>query len=174
MPNRDSGPKEPDAAPRSFRDEVRPADREVVRAIVAATGFFTPAEVEVAVELVDDRLRAGPASGYHFIFAEEHGTARGYACYGPIACTQGSYDLYWIAVEPSRRGKGLGKALLVEAERRIRAMGGRRVYIETSNRAQYGSTRGFYQRCGYHPETILKDFYSPGDDKVTYVKVLED
>ena len=51
-------------------------------------------------------------------------------------------------------------------------MGGRRVYIETSNRAQYGSTRGFYQRGGYHPEAILKDFYAPGDDKVTYVKVL--
>jgi len=172
MPNVDSRGEEPGAAPRSFRDEVRPADREIVRAIVAATGFFTPAEVEVAVELVGDRLREGPASGYHFLFAEEQGTTRGYVCYGPIPCTQASYDLYWIAVEPSRRGKGLGKALLVEAERRIRAMGGRRVYIETSNRAQYGSTRGFYQRCGYHPEAILKDFYAPGDDKVTYVKIL--
>ena len=172
MANVDSRGEEPGPAPRAIRDEVRPADREIVRAIVAATGFFTPAEVEVAVELVEDRLREGPASGYHFVFAEEHGTTRGYVCYGPIACTQASYDLYWIAVEPSRRGKGLGKALLGEAERRIRAMGGRRVYIETSNRAQYASTRGFYQRCGYRPEAILTDFYAPGDDRVTYVKVL--
>ena len=33
----------------------------------------------------------------------------GYVCYGPIACTVGSFDLYWIAVDRRRaRGRGSG------------------------------------------------------------------
>ena len=47
----------------------------------------------------------------------------GYACYGPIAVTIGSYDLYWIAVDQSCQGKGLGKVLLAEAERLIGGKG---------------------------------------------------
>jgi len=47
------------------------------------------------------------------------------------------------------------------------------VYIETSNRHHYAPTRGFYLRCGYTQEALLKDFYASGDDKVIYVKKLE-
>ena len=156
----------------SFREEVTPADREVVRAIVESTGFFHPHEVEIAVELVDERLQKGPASGYHFLFAERDGVVHGYACYGLIGCTQASHDLYWLVVEGSHRGQGLGRLLLAEAEERIRHSGGQRVYAETSNRSHYAPTRKFYERSGYHLEAVLKDFYAPGDDKAICVKVL--
>ena len=33
----------------------------------------------------------------------------GYACYGPIACTVASYDLYWIAVDPQFQRHGIGQ-----------------------------------------------------------------
>ncbi len=158
----------------SFRHELRADDREVVRAIVASTGFFHAPEVEVAVELVDERLAKGPASGYHFVFAEEDGVPLGYACYGPIACTAASYDLFWIAVEQSKRGQGLGRVLLEQAEKQIRAMGGHRVYIETSNRDLYLPTRRFYERCDYALEAVLQDFYGPGDGKAIFVKALRD
>ena len=157
----------------AFRFEVRPDDRETVRAIVASTGFFSPVEVEVAVELVEERLAKGPASGYHFVFAERGGRTLGYACYGPIALTAASYDLFWIAVDRAFQGKKIGKILLAKSEELILAAGGRQVYIETSNRGQYASTRGFYLRCGYREAAVLKDFYDIGDDKVVYEKVLE-
>ena len=104
--------------------------------------------------------------------AEEEGRLSGYVCYGPIACTVSSFDLYWIAVDPGLQGRGLGKALLSEAERCIQEMGGNRVYVETSSRDQYKDTRVFYERCGYKKASILEDFYAPGDSKVTYMKVL--
>ena len=50
--------------------------------------------------------------------------------------------------------------------------GGRRVYIETSSKAIYRDTRVFYERRGYRAEATLKEFYSPGDHKVIYVKTL--
>lgn len=159
--------------PISFRYEVSPADRELVREIVASTGFFSDEEVAVAFELVDERLAKGPASGYHFVFAERNGHVLGYTCYGPIALTAASYDLFWIAVNKAHQGQSIGKILLERSEQLIRAEGGRQVYIETSNRGQYASTRGFYLRCGYREAAVLKDFYNMGDDKVIYEKVLE-
>jgi len=170
-----------------FRRHVVPSDAEAVRRIVESTGFFYPHECDVAVELVEERLAKGEASGYYFVFAEKGGEqasklshgqgahAAGpiaYACYGPVACTTGSYDLFWIAVHRDHQRSGLGRRLLDESERLIKAAGGRRVYIETSNRPQYGSTRAFYERCGYACEAVLKEFYGPGDDKVIFVKAL--
>lgn len=156
-----------------FRNDVLPADRDAVARIVAATGFFRDDEIAVAVELVDERLAKGEASGYHFVFAEVDGVVAGYACYGAIACTIWSYDLYWIAVDPAYQGHGLGRSLLDESERRIRERGGRRVYIETSGKPQYLPTRGFYERCGYRIEAELAEFYGPNDPKIVYVKALE-
>jgi D-alanine-D-alanine ligase len=161
---------QPTNPPWTLRYDAVEDDRVQVHRIVEATGFFSPAEVDVAVELVDERLRRGDASGYYFVFAERDGTAAGYACYGPIAGTTASFDLFWIAVHPRWQGAGLGRLLLAESERLIARAGGRRVYIETSQRAQYVPTRSFYERGGYSLEAILKDFYAPGDDKAIFVK----
>lgn len=156
----------------TLRFNVRPGDVADVRRIVESTGFFYPAEVDVAVELVEERLRRGDASGYFFVFAERDGRTIGYTCYGPIACTQASYDLYWIVVDAAERGHGLGRDLLKVTEALIAERGGQRVYAETSGRDQYVSTRAFYDRCGYDAEAVQKEFYGPGDDKVMYVKVV--
>jgi D-alanine-D-alanine ligase len=157
-----------------LRFEPIPDDRENVRRLVESTGVFSPVEIGVAVELVDDRLKQGPKSDYHFAFAELDSRTVGYTCYGPIALTVASFDLYWIAVDKALQGRSIGRLLLGRTEELILAGGGRKVYIETSNRGQYAPTRGFYLRCGYVQEALLKDFYSPGDDKVIYAKSLPD
>ena len=160
----------PDTIP-AFRSRVIRSDRDAVRRIVEETGFFRPDEVRVAIELVEEALMKGETAGYHFIFAEFASAVAGYACYGPIPCTLGSYDLYWIAVEPRRQGQGIGRQLLCEAERQIRQRGGRHIYIETSGRPQYASTRAFYKKCGYDVAAELTDFYDHDDHKIIWRKV---
>ena len=167
-----NNPRDPASLDLHLRYEVTPADRDAVRELCASTGFFYPKETDVAVELVDERLAKGAASGYHFVLAERDGRMVGYTNYGLIACTQSSYDLYWIVVHESCRGQGLGRLLLAETERLIQQAGGTRVYIETSNRPLYQPTRVFYERCGYREDAILKDFYAPQDDKVIFVHAL--
>jgi ribosomal protein S18 acetylase RimI-like enzyme len=157
-----------------LRRDVRTDDVAAVRAIVASTGMFRPAEIDVAVELVEERLARGEASGYEFVLAELEQQTVGYACFGPIAVTQGSYDLFWIAVHRAWQGYGLGRQLLAAVEAAIVQAGGRRIYVETSGRADYAATRAFYQRCGYVLEATIGDFYAPGDDKLIYVKSLSD
>ena len=155
-----------------FRYEAAPSDMQAVGDIISSTRFFNPTEVDIAVELVEDRLAFGDASGYFFVFAEEAGNVLGYTSYGPIAGTAESFDLYWIAIHRDQQSRGLGRVLMSETERMIHKAGGRRVYAETSGRPQYEPTRVFYERLGFSRETQLKDFYAPGDDKVFYVKVL--
>ncbi len=156
----------------AFRYQARESDPAAVRRIVESTGFFRPDEVDVAVELVEERLAKGDASGYFFVFAEADGRTLGYACYGPIACTVGSYDLYWIAVDHDFQGQGWGRRLLAESERLIRERAGRRIYVETSGRPQYAPTRAFYERCGYQVAAVLEEFYDRGDDKVVLLKAV--
>ncbi|HEQ72380.1 MAG TPA: GNAT family N-acetyltransferase [Spirochaetia bacterium] len=155
-----------------FRDRLTPRDRDQVLRITASSGFFTEAEVAVAVELVDERLAKGETSGYHFLFTELAERTVAYSCFGPIACTLSSFDLFWIAVEENARAHGLGSLLLAESERLITGLGGTRIYVETSSRPLYAPTRLFYERRGYRKETVLEDFYAPDDGKVIYVKVL--
>ncbi|RJR50846.1 MAG: N-acetyltransferase [Desulfobacteraceae bacterium] len=156
-----------------FRNEPRPQDEEVVHAIVSSSGFFSPAEIEIALELLQERIAKGVSSGYHFLFAESDGKVIGYACFGPIPCTLTSFDLYWIAVRPSLRGSGVGRRILAKAESEIRKLGGARIYVETSSRELYLPTRTFYLKCGYQEEGLFKHFYAPGDHKVVFLKVLQ-
>jgi len=158
----------------AWRDEAHPEDAAAVAAIVRSSGFFSDAEIEIAVELVQERLQRGARSGYHFLFEDDPETGRpvGYTCFGEIPCTVGSYDLYWIAVDASQQRRGLGRRLLAETERRVQALGGRRLYIETSGRELYRPTQGFYVSCGYELAAELEDFYAPGDSKLIYVKAV--
>lgn len=153
-----------------FRYEARRSDSADIRGLVEKTGFFHSFEVAVAVELVEERLAKGKDSGYEFIFLEENNHLLGYACYGPIPCTQSSFDIYWIAVDPKKQGSGLGRRIMTEAERLIRLAGGSQIYIETSQRPQYASTRAFYESCGYRVASVLSDYYAVGDGKVVYGK----
>lgn len=161
-----------------FREQVENHDRKRVRELVSGTGFFRADEVDVAVELVDEFLSQGIQSGYHFLFLEKNAHTEkntqtlGYACFGEIPCTLGSYDLYWIAVDQACQGQGLGRRLMQAVEQKIVSLQGRHIYAETSGKEQYLPTRKFYEHCGYNPASILEDFYAPGDSKVTYRKIL--
>ena len=145
-------------------------DIPVVQKIVSSTGFFHNYEIEVAVELVTEAVENGSSSGYYFVLAESMGRCLGYACYGPIACTEGSYDLFWIVVDQANRGQGVGLKLLASVEELLKPLNARNIYAETSGRDQYSPTRRFYDRAGFIREATIKDFYATGDDKLIYSK----
>jgi GNAT superfamily N-acetyltransferase len=155
----------------TFRHTVKKPDIKKVRKILESTKFFHTAEIKIAEDLVLDGTI--PGSDYHFFFAEIDKKVVGFTCYGPIACTLSSFDLYWIAVSSLVQGQGIGRDILKVTENAIKKLGGTRIYIETSAKDLYKPTRGFYIAQGYAEASILKDFYAPGDDKITYVKVLE-
>lgn len=148
--------------------EKRASDRAPLEAILRATNVFAEYEIEIALELID----ADAKSGYQFIVAESAGRVAGYVCFGATPCTSGTWDLYWIAVDPRLHGAGVGRALMRAAEAAIRFRGGRLIVIETASKPSYDPTRAFYVKYGAHEAARVKDFYAPGDDKVIYTLAL--
>lgn len=163
----------PSVNPRSFRTRPLDArDRPAIAQLVQRVGNFSPDEMETALELVDEWLSSGEASDYICWVLEDEGGVRGYICIGPTPLTDGTFDLYWIAVDPSVQGQGYGQALTRLAEDEARARGGRLLLIETASQESYGATVRFYERAGYELVSTIADFYRVGDDKLTFAKRL--
>lgn len=154
----------------TFRVNPEKRDIQSIRDIVVSTGFFYDHEVEIAVELVIERLNLGEDTGYYFVFAEEDGITVAYSCFGPITMSKTSFDLYWMAVHNDLRGKGIGKQLLRETFNQARIMNCKIIIAETSGLPHYAPTRAFYDSTGFELEARLKDFYAEGDDKLFYTK----
>ena len=149
------------------------SDGEQIHAISASTTVFNQEEVECVDELWQEYLSQGPQrSGYYFLVDKEAGRLLAYACYGPRALTDRTYDLYWIAVDPTARRGGVGRRLLAASEEAVRQLGGRLLVLETSGLPSYEATRNFYLATGYTLEATLKDFYKDGDDMVIFTKRL--
>jgi len=149
-------------------------DRQQVQTILVRTGFFTAAEIAVAMELVDIFL-SRPEQKDYFVYVAESDSAQisGYLCFGPAPLTAGTYDLYWIAVHPEFQNQGIGKSMLTFLEQEVARLQGRLIIIETSSQKKYASTQAFYLRSGYQLAAQIKDFYQPGDDRMIYSKYIK-
>ncbi len=79
---------------------VRKKDREKVISIVKATQFFRPNEILIAEEVFDDSVNK-PNKDYFSFIAEMNGNVAGWICFGPVPCTIGAYDIYWIVIDPA-------------------------------------------------------------------------
>jgi GNAT superfamily N-acetyltransferase len=155
------------------------ADRGRIEEITRAVGLFREEEIPVALEVFDEAARAGTGAGpygvapsgnpYSQIGAEVDGRIAGWICWGPTPCTLGTYDLYWMVVDPALQGSGIGTAMLGEMERRLTGVA-RLIVVETGGRPDYAPTRAFYEARGYRPAATIPDFYAPGEDQVVFVK----
>ncbi len=147
-------------------------DKPSLMQILRSTPEFKPSEVVVAEEVIDSYLSDPCWSGYHALVAELDSTLVGYICFGPTPLTEGTWDLYWMAVAPDRRRQGIGSVLMESAEKNIREAGGRLAIIETSSTPEYANTRRFHSSHGYETIARIPDFYTPGDDKLILQKRL--
>jgi ribosomal protein S18 acetylase RimI-like enzyme len=154
--------------------QLRPHDRARLAELLVATGAFHADEVEVALSLFDLSTRQGDVVGgakdaladYEFLGAFDDGRLIGYACFGPTPSTEGTCDLYWLAVDPTAQGQGAGRALVREVARLLAARGARLLVVETSSRGDYAGARAFYLATGYAEAARVKDFYAPADDRI--------
>lgn len=140
--------------------------------ILQNTPEFKPSEVLVAEEVIDSFLNDPRDSGYHVFVAEADSEVVGYICYGPTPLTEGTWDIYWIAVSSEKQGRGIGGALMAQAEEKIGKAQGRLAIIETSATPAYEKARHFHISQGYEVIGCIPDFYAPGDDKLILQKRL--
>jgi len=148
-------------------------DQEPIENLLRATDVFSEEEIDVAIELIQIYLEDEHQKDYEiFSYVDSEQRVAGYVCIGPTPSTQGTYDLYWIAVSPAVHGTGVGSELLQFVEGHLRAQGGRLLIAETSSTPKYEKTCMFYERKGFERMACIKDYYKPGDDLIIYGKYL--
>jgi ribosomal protein S18 acetylase RimI-like enzyme len=166
--------------------DLTSADADRVLEITRGTGVFREEEIGIAGEVFADCVNhPGPSGGtgaesngtgtearpYYGLGAELDGRLVGWICWGSTPCTERTWDLYWLAVDPSAQGHGVGTALTEEMERRLTG-NARLISIDTSGRPDYTPTRDFYLARGYQAVARVPDFYAPGDDQIIFTKQL--
>ncbi|MBK6423202.1 MAG: GNAT family N-acetyltransferase [Gemmatimonadetes bacterium] len=166
--------------------DLTSADAVRILDITRATGVFREEELAIADEVFHDAVApAGPSGGppagawggshatrpYYALGAEVDGELMGWICWGKTPCTEGTWDLYWLAVDPAAYRRGVARALVAEMEGRLAGMA-RLIAVDTSGRPDYGPTRDFYEAVGYAAVARVPGFYAPGDDQVIFTKAL--
>lgn len=146
-------------------------DRISISHLLERTPQFTPEERNCAVELVDIYIKQGKQSGYDFfVSVDSDNLLLGYICFGKIPLTDACYDIYWIVVDPAYHGRGIGTQLLDIVEEKLKCLGARKIFIETSSQQHYLPAQNFYEKRDFRLVSRIKDFYKIGDDKLVFVK----
>ncbi len=177
---------------------AKPEDETIVMDIIERTGFFRPVEIDIAREVFTEAAHNKPGCSYQSYIAEIRDTIDegrltkeerqlahhpsslvprvvGWVCFGETPCTLGTFDIYWIAVDPTLQRQGAGKFMLEFSENEIKKQKGRLAVVETSGMKRYESTQKFYEKNNYTIAAKISDFYAPGDDKLIYLKnILDD
>ena len=154
--------------------KIRPMvekDRASLLSMLIKTRSFTSAEIDVAMELIDIVLKDQIQKDYQiYCMVDDRDQAIGYICYGLTPMTRGTFDLYWIAVDPDFQKRGVGSKLLSFLEEVVKAEGGRMILADTSTIPQYEKTQKFYLKNGFQEVARIQDYYHPGNDRITFCK----
>jgi ribosomal protein S18 acetylase RimI-like enzyme len=146
-------------------------DRARLLSMLIRTQAFTSEEMSVAMELIDIVLKDRIQKDYQIqCMVDDQDQPIGYICYGPTPMTQGTFDLYWIAVDPDSQKQGIGSKLLNFLEKLLRELKGRMMLADTSTIPQYERTRRFYVNNGFQEVARIPDYYHPGNDRITFCK----
>lgn len=90
----------------------------------------------------------------------------------PERMTEGTFNLYLIAISKNLQGKGIGSEMMAYIENFLRENGNRILLVETSSLPEFELTRKFYDELGYKREAVIREFYQEGEDKVVFWKKL--
>jgi ribosomal protein S18 acetylase RimI-like enzyme len=90
----------------------------------------------------------------------------------PERMTEGTYNLYLIAVSAELKGQGIGSQIMQHIETELKSNGARVLLVETSGLPEFDQTRSFYDKCNYTREAVIRNFYQEGEDKVVFWKKL--
>lgn len=162
---------------------IRPAqntDATTIEAIAVAAGMFTPEEATMLGEMLEASQsetlggETGPEA-YWLVAQDAAGELLGAAYVSVEPFADRMWNLYFIAVQPSHQGTGVGTHLMRHVEKTLCGRGSdaaRTLVVETSSTEQYARTRQFYRGLGYDEEARIRQFYGPNDDKIVFWKCL--
>jgi ribosomal protein S18 acetylase RimI-like enzyme len=148
--------------------KVQEQDVSGLKEVLDSSGLFPSAYLD---EMISDYL-SNETSGDIWFTCLDHDLPIALGYCAPEKLTNGTYNLYALAVRKEFQGQGIGQRMMSFIEVLLASQGSRILIVETSSLEQYALTRKFYQKLGYRQEAVLRDFWNEGEDKVIFWKKL--
>ena len=148
--------------------KVSPIDVQDLKGVIDSSELFPS---ELLDEMIADYFN-NPSSEDIWLTKDEEGIPVAIAYCAPEKMTEGTYNLYLIAVHKEYQGNGIGAEMMSYIEELLREAGHRVLIVETSGLPEFKLTREFYDKCGYAREAVIRDFYQEDEDKVVFWKKL--
>ena len=146
---------------------IKVDDLSALKEVIDANDLFPSAMLD---EMTADYFNNQDSQDYWFTYDDRQPVAIAYCA--PEKMTEGTWNLYLIAVHPDCQRSGIGASMLNHIERRLGNLGERILLVETSSLESFAGTREFYRQCGYHQEAQIREFYQAGEDKIVFRKLL--
>ncbi|MEM7746717.1 MAG: GNAT family N-acetyltransferase [Pseudomonadota bacterium] len=142
-------------------------DLPAVKALIDSTGLF-PGEMldSIAGDVLDSKSETE-----RWMVLDVKGPI-GVVYFAPERMTEGTWNLYLIAIHADRQGKGEGSKLIAHVEKTLADEGQRVLLVETSGNPNFEQTRKFYRNNNYTEEARIREFYNTGEDKIVFWKKL--
>lgn len=146
---------------------IKPDDLPALKTVIDANELFPSNMLD---DMISDYFNNEDSHDYWFTYDEDPPVAIAYCA--PEKMTQGTWNLYLIAVHPNYQGSGRGTSMLQNIEQKLSSRGERILLVETSGLDSFNRTRAFYRQCGYEQEAQIREFYQAGEDKIIFRKSL--
>lgn len=148
---------------------VTPNDMPALKKVIDANGLFPS---DMLNDMISDYFDNNNSSDFWLTYVDHEPVAISYCA--PEKMTEGTWNLYLIAVHPDCQGEGRGTFMVRYIEQMLKKRGERLLLVETSGLAEFDRTRAFYRHCGYDEEARIREFYQAGEDKIVFRKSLTD
>lgn len=149
-----------------------PDDTTALIALAEASGLFDPNQTDDLAQMLDKHFRDRNETQDIWLTDYDNEPV-GIAYIAPERMTEGTWNLYLIAVHPDRQKQGRGKALLQHLEKMLTERGERVLLVETAGTDDFEYVRKFYRQNGYDEEARIREFYTAGVDKIVFRKALK-
>ncbi|MDG2989689.1 GNAT family N-acetyltransferase [Candidatus Synechococcus calcipolaris G9] len=148
-----------------------PNDTNALLALAEATGLFESNQIEELAQMLNQHF-SDKTDSQGMWFSDHDNELVGIAYVAPERMTEGTWNLYLIAIHPNHQRQGRGAALLRHIEQMLTKHGERVLLVETSGLKDFEYVRAFYRKSGYDEEARIREFYKAGDDKIIFRKAL--
>ncbi len=149
-----------------------PDDTIALIALAASSGLFDPNQTDDLAQMLDKHF-SDKDETQDIWLTDDDNEPVGIAYIAPERMTEGTWNLYLIAVHPDRQKQGRGKALLSYVEQMLIKRGERILLVETAGTDDFEYVREFYRQNGYEEEARIREFYTAGVDKIVFRKALK-